>query len=75
MTRHRFRELVEQPVEWEQAQPAAVSADGFMVCPVVVQQWLAGQECRWDLYQRAWQEALELARPSVLDRCQAALWN
>lgn len=75
MTQHRFRELIQQPVCWERVRPTAFSANGFMVCPLVVQEWLACQSCQWDLYQRAWQQALDLARPSVLDRYETALWN
>lgn len=73
MTHHRFREMVQ--LSGERVRPVAVSASGFMVCPQVVQEWLTGQACRWDVYQKAWQEALDLARPSILDRCEAALWN
>jgi len=80
MARHRFLELIERPVEIERqlvrsGRPAAVSAAGFMACPVVVQQWLSSRACQWDVYERALQQALDLARPSILDRFEAALWN
>ncbi len=80
MARHRFLELIERPVEVEQrlvggSRSAVVSPTGFMVCPVVVQQWLSSRACQWDVYERAWQQALDLARPSILERCQAFFWN
>ena len=75
MTHHRFRHLVERAVEPEPVRPGTIPMDGFMVCPLVVQQWLSCRACQWDVYQQAWQQALELAQPSVLDRYEAALWN
>lgn len=75
MIRHRFRNLVERPFEREQVPTSMMSVDGFVVCPLVVQQWLAERPCQWDVYQRAWQQALDLAQPSVLDRYEAAFLN
>lgn len=75
MTRHRFQEVLERPVTTDRVRPAVVSTAGFMVCPLAVQQWVSCRECQWDVYQQAWQQALELAKPSILDRFEAALLN
>jgi hypothetical protein len=75
MIRHRFRELLDRPVVRASVRLVGVSANGFMACPLVVQEWAASRACQWDVYQRAWQQALELTRPSVLDRCRATLAN
>lgn len=74
MHHHRFREQLDfGPV----VTPADVPVAGaFMVCPAVLSQGWMGQPCPWlAAYQRAYECAQEIVRPSRLERFQAPSWN
>jgi len=75
MSRHRFVELVTAAPRVLPAAAAAPSLSGFVVCPLAVQQWLAGRDWQWQIYQRAWEEAQALAQPSVVHRYQTEMLN
>jgi hypothetical protein len=76
MAHHRFADLLNPTSSIATAeQEVRLPASGFMVCPMAVQQWLNGQDVQWHIYQQALEQALALARPSILDRMQAALVN
>jgi len=76
MAHHRFADLLNPTSSVATAEPEVrLPAKGFMVCPLAVQQWLGGQEVQWHIYQQALEQALALARPSILDRMNAALAN
>jgi hypothetical protein len=76
MSHHRFADLLNptSSIATAEREPR-LSASGFMVCPMAVQQWMCGREVQWQIYQLALEQALALNRPSILDRFQAALLN
>jgi hypothetical protein len=76
MALHRFADLLNPTSSVATAEPEIrLPVSGFMVCPPAVQQWLCGQDVQWHIYQQALEQALALARPSILDRMNAALMN
>jgi len=60
-----------------QATPSASLPVGLVACPAVLRQGLSAMTLAWQqaLYQRAWEEARAVVRPSVLERLQAGLLN
>jgi hypothetical protein len=50
---------------------------GLVACPAVLRQGLSPAVLTWQqhLYQRAWEEARAVVRPSVVERLQAGLLN
>jgi hypothetical protein len=73
MHQHRFsgQLLVE-----DRNEPAMPSAQGFVVCPVALQQGWQGAACPWQqVYQFAYAQAQAVARPSLLERFQEPNWN
>ena len=76
MARHRIADLLDPPSSVVTADCASrLPATGFMACPLALQQWLGGQQVQWQVYQLALEQALALARPSILNRLQANLSN
>ena len=75
MYQHRFRRQEDfGPVST--TVTAAPAAGAFMVCPVVLSQGWMGQPWLWlAAYQRAYECAQAVLRPSLLERLQAASWN
>jgi hypothetical protein len=74
MPQHRFSHLLTR--EPQPALPASLSG-GLVACPVALRQGLSAATLAWQqqIYQRAWEEAHAVVRPSVLERLQAGLLN
>lgn len=75
---HRRRFSIEaEMIRLPQPPTVPMSPSGFVLFPpmmlqgLAVGQWLMQQ---W-LYQRAWAEAQAVARPSLLERDLAGVWN
>jgi len=76
MDHHRFREQLAVP-PLPPVAPPPVTPSGFIVCPGIVCQGLAGPQlpCVLGLYQLAFQQALAANQPSLPERAMAASWN
>jgi hypothetical protein len=76
MARHRFREQLTRSATLPPAPPA-LPTSGFMACPLVLGQGLPNHTrlVQEEVYRRAWEEARAVLRPSILERCAAALTN
>jgi hypothetical protein len=74
MQRHRYAHLFQE--SRRAAGPVEVSTNGFMVCPVAVQQ-LMGIGASWQqrTYELALEEARKVVRPSILERFAADTTN
>jgi hypothetical protein len=76
MHRHRFLEQLDQRrLPRPQAQP--VSATGFCLCPLSLVMGGSGAAWLWhrQLYQRAFEEAQAVVRPSLPERDLLGVWN
>jgi hypothetical protein len=75
MHQHRFR----HQQDFGPVLPTATDAPAtgaFMVCPVALSQGWMGQPGLWlAAYQRAYECAQAVLRPSQVERLQAASWN
>jgi hypothetical protein len=76
MKHHRIpsiRELYRVP---QPPQPA-ISANGFVVCPLPLLQTLSPQQLLWQdaLYQLAFEQTRAQLRPSLPERDLLAVWN
>jgi hypothetical protein len=75
MNQKRF--AIDMPVRLPQPPAPAVAPGGFMLCPVgafpglTLEQWLWQQH----VYRLAFEEAVAVARPSILERDLLAVWN
>jgi hypothetical protein len=74
MHHHRFSSLL---LEADRTEDPIPSTQGFVMCPLALQQgWQGTQQCPWQqVYQFAYAQAQAVARPSLLERFQADLWN
>jgi hypothetical protein len=67
---HKRITLEPAPIPLPRPAPASFAPQAFLVCPAAglspVQQWL---------YQKAFEEAQAVARPSILERDLLAVWN
>ncbi len=73
MSQHRFADLI--PTSWPPSFSATPTGSGFMLCPLAVLPIMQGQLWQRQVYERAFQEAQAVVRPSILDRLQAATNN
>jgi hypothetical protein len=72
MYRHRFSD----PFAGHSPAGAAPSGQGFVLCPLALQQGWQGAVCPWqDVYRLAYAQAQAVVRPSVLERYQVKYWN
>jgi hypothetical protein len=72
MQHHRFTDQV----AGRPREEAAPQAQGFVLCPLALQQGWQGAACPWqDVYRMAYAQAQAVVRPSLLERVQATNWN
>jgi hypothetical protein len=76
MSRHRFSSLLESYRVPQPPQPA-VTSEGFVVCPLPVQQVRSLEQVVWQnaLYQLAFEQTQAQLRPSLPERDLLAMWN
>jgi hypothetical protein len=72
MHRHRFSDQFSGSPRAEAASPG----QGFILCPLALQQGWQGAVCPWqDVYRLAYAQAQAVVRPSLLERFQVKNWN
>jgi hypothetical protein len=71
MLHHRFHDPLPK------RQQPAIDPRNFLVCPLVLVQGLSQSQQLWQsaLYRLAFEQALAMTRPSILDRDLLAAWN
>jgi hypothetical protein len=76
MSRNRFSSLLES-YRLPQPPQAPVTSEGFVVCPLPVQQALSLEQMVWRsaLYQLAFEQTQAQLRPSLPERDLLAMWN
>lgn len=76
MHSHRFQLPMESPVLPEPPVPT-MAPSSFMLCPNVLLQGLSPMQLCWQcyLYQRAFEEAQAVVRPSLPERDLLGVWN
>jgi hypothetical protein len=74
MEHHRFSG---QLLALDQTDESTPSTQGFVMCPLALQQgWQGPAACPWQqVYQMAYAQAQAVARPSLLERFLANNWN
>jgi hypothetical protein len=73
MHHHRFSG---QLLTEDRREPSIPSAQGFIMCPLALQQSGHGPVCPWQqVYQLAYAQAQAVIRPSLLERFQDINWN
>jgi hypothetical protein len=73
MHHHRFSG---QLLTADPTTDATPTVQGFVMCPLALQQGGLGTVCPWQqVYQLAYAQAQAVARPSLLERFQASNWN
>jgi hypothetical protein len=78
MNHHRFQHLMEEPAYLIPQPPEPqIGPAGFMICPLAVIQGIpiAHQSVQFALYQQAFELAIAMARPSIVERDLLGVWN
>jgi hypothetical protein len=76
MHRHRFRNSLENTSPLAGPSTTLVSASGFMVCPLTIQQGMMGPAFLWQqLYRLAFEQAQAGLCHERWERQRTVLWN